>query len=540
MGRLELEDGLKARQKITQAQQKKIKKLYLDAAKRLEKEIETMNRGTKSESLQKSELEKLVKKLKAEAEKIGLASEEIIKQGMQDTVDATLEDAKAFLADLGLPIQGAYSNVANEIIESIVTGKIYKGRWSLSASIWDDIKKTQSDILKVVAEGRAMNKSSYEIAKDLERYVNPNAKKDWDWSKVYPGTKKKVDYNAQRLARTLSNHAYQQGVIASAKNNPFVKGIKWNTSNNHDRVCEVCEERAKQDKYGLGKGVYPEDKVPMDHPNGVCILTRVMLSSAERAERLADWVNGKADPEMDKWYKGVYGKEPPENKTGAASKSTSESKHKTVSGKDLSKTWKRRESEYPFEVEDIINAQGFDGMPQLVGAKEFEAAAKKSKFAAQRIYSAPSKEILESYRESLYTGKWYVDCSDGGSQFGKGMYCASDTTGKVTSGMKQEMNKYKDINESRGNKHSFIETFTLSEDARIIKYQDVIKEKIKLVERLEAENASEEIQDLYDGLDEGSVAALLGYDAILVEGRGSSGSYTVILNRTKLIIKRDD
>lgn len=321
MGRLELEDGLKARQKITQAQQKKIKKLYLDAAKRLEKEIASMDKGTKSESLQKSELEKLVKKLKEEAESIGLASEEIMKQGMKDTVDATLEDAKALLADLGLSIQGAYSNVATEIIESIVTGKIYKGNWSLSAAIWDDIKKTQSDILKVVAEGRAMNKSSYEIAKDLERYVNPNAKKDWDWSKVYPGTKKKVDYNAQRLARTLSNHAYQQGVIASAKDNPFVKGIKWNTSNNHDRVCEVCEERAKQDKYGLGRGVYPEDKVPMDHPNGMCVLTRVMPSSAERAERLADWANGKSDPEMDKWINGLVPEKEQKAKKPAKEKS---------------------------------------------------------------------------------------------------------------------------------------------------------------------------------------------------------------------------
>lgn len=38
-------------------------------------------------------------------------------------------------------------------------------------------------------------------------------------------------------------------------------------------------------------------------------------------------------------------------------------------------------------------------------------------------------------------------------------------------------------------------------------------------------------------MDDGSFAALLGYDAINAEGHGESGSYTVILNRTKLIIK---
>jgi hypothetical protein len=39
-------------------------------------------------------------------------------------------------------------------------------------------------------------------------------------------------------------------------------------------------------------------------------------------------------------------------------------------------------------------------------------------------------------------------------------------------------------------------------------------------------------------MDIGSLMALLGYDAINAENHGESGSYTVILNRTKLIIRR--
>ena len=41
--------------------------------------------------------------------------------------------------------------------------------------------------------------------------------------------------------------------------------------------------------------------------------------------------------------------------------------------------------------------------------------------------------------------------------------------------------------------------------------------------------------DKYENI--GSFASALGYDAINAEGHGASGSYTVILNRTKLIIK---
>ena len=52
---------------------------------------------------------------------------------------------------------------------------------------------------------------------------------------------------------------------------------------------------------------------------------------------------------------------------------------------------------------------------------------------------------------------------------------------------------------------------------------------------------AKDINKRYDELvankmsDIGSYAASLGYDAINAEGHGQSGSYTVVLNRTKLI-----
>jgi hypothetical protein len=36
-----------------------------------------------------------------------------------------------------------------------------------------------------------------------------------------------------------------------------------------------------------------------------------------------------------------------------------------------------------------------------------------------------------------------------------------------------------------------------------------------------------------------ALAALMGYDAINAHGHGQTGSYTVILNRTKLILSKD-
>lgn len=40
------------------------------------------------------------------------------------------------------------------------------------------------------------------------------------------------------------------------------------------------------------------------------------------------------------------------------------------------------------------------------------------------------------------------------------------------------------------------------------------------------------------GFNDGELATVMGYDAINAEGHGASGSYTVILNRTKTIFKK--
>ena len=372
-----------------------------------------------------------------------------------------------------------------------------------------------------------------------------------------------------------------------------------------------------------------------------------------------------------------------------------------VNGKDISATWQRRPELFDFEIEDVINAQGFDGLPRVVSEDEFNKAVENSSFIAQRSYSAPDQETLDTYRDMLYNGKWDVDCSTGGAQYGQGMYCAADYTGNLSDGIKAEMQHYVDLNVQRnymnarlnkiknidfdtltnnryanyitkkieyskeefdvfiklksndkltGNKlpanekaiwesmlsnnkwsklnealhdimddfrkeykgFSYIETFTLDPSAKIIKYNDLQQKAfMKIGWEKFTDEATEYIEknrgfmddDAYDFItdtwfdntaislvnaynngdtilnkfnlsnkefkklsdmedylssmlhkynvefygdwdkgptfDYGSYAALLGYDAINAEGHGQSGSYTVILNRTKLIIKEN-
>ena len=285
-----------------------------------------------------------------------------------------------------------------------------------------------------------------------------------------------------------------------------------------------------------------------------------------------------------------------------------------VDGKDLTGTWERRKDQFDFEIEDVLNAQGFDGLPRVVSREEFDRYVQEANggkgFIAQRTYSGSTQEVVGAYRDQLYNGDWYVDCSTGGAQYGQGMYCAADYTGKLSKGIKEEMAHYKDLNQMRGNAYALTETMTLDKSAKVIKYTDLadmqrmegsrgnfFTEKIRNANLTDDEmafavhyygralwnatsgfdadvlnrayEAYDRIMDLPilegDAIEEsfwkkmgsknlekelkqyekeaaklqkmnkGSYAALKGYDAINAEGHGQSGSYTVVLNRTKCI-----
>ena len=300
MGYISLRDGEKARLNITKAQEDEISKLYHQVYLDLKKKMDKLSHsGTTSESLRKTYLNKMVKELKAAYKSLGVGLEKSIEKGIGDTATAVVQNNADWLKKAGLTIEGAYSYVPKDIVSMLVTGQLYGEGWTLSKAIWGQSQKHAEDINKIVAAGVAANKSAYDIAKDLEQYVNPEARKEWDWSKVYPGTSKKVDYNAQRLARTMVSHAYQQSLLATTKYNPFVTGYKWRSAHTH-RTCELCNSRD-------GK-VFSAEELPLDHPNGLCtFLVELEGSLEDVANRLGDWANGAEDPALDRWMSSMGG-----------------------------------------------------------------------------------------------------------------------------------------------------------------------------------------------------------------------------------------
>lgn len=301
MAEWKLADAENIRANLTKAQEDEISMLYREVYLSTRKQMLAIPKdGTTSQKIQKQYLDKLHKQLDEAYKSLGVGLEKQLKKEAKKAAEGVVDESSEFVKKAGFSVEGAYSFVPKDIVNALVTGQVYGGDWSLSGAIWSDINKHQSDISKVIAEGVAANKSAYDIAKDLEKYVDPKAKKEWDWSKVYPGTSKKVDYNAQRLARTMVSHAYQQSLERVCKNNPFVDGFIWQSAHS-DRVCPICAERDGQ--------FFKKGDLPLDHPNGMCtFIASIEGSMTDVANRLGDWVNGKDDPELDKWMQDMTGK----------------------------------------------------------------------------------------------------------------------------------------------------------------------------------------------------------------------------------------
>lgn len=298
------EEAQNKKLKLAKKQEKQIKQIYNDMYSKVSRELKKVNPNTLSERY----LEELQKELAKEIKSIHKKIEKIVKNNIDKStnlannvqLDFFMQINEQYSLNMKDTFSSMFSKIPKVAIDEILFGKAYKDRKGLSERIWEYTKKFNKDIDYIIAEGIANKKSTYEISKDLEKYVNPDAAKDYDWSKVYPNSSKKVDYNAQRLARTAVNHAFQQAQKRSCEKNPYVEGIRWISSNIHGRTCELCKERDNQ--------VFSVKDVPLDHPNGLCtIVPEIPMSLEEIGAELRAWIDGEKNIKLDKWFEEYRG-----------------------------------------------------------------------------------------------------------------------------------------------------------------------------------------------------------------------------------------
>lgn len=297
-------DAEKVKESIMASQQKEIAALYDKWADEIGNKAKYFSHKTTASSVvSERQMKELQKMIKATGRQVSNEIYSKIKGNIYTIADAVVADNVKWLESFGFSSEGlnaAFNFVPNEIVQRLVTGQVYESGWSLSKKIWGDNEQTMKDAYQIMAKGLAENKSVYEIAKELESYVRPSAKLPWnpilamkntktgkiEYKRIY---KKQVDYNAQRLARTLAQHSYQQSFIATTQKNPFILEYIWHS--NGSRVCPLCLDRDGQH--------YKKDALPMDHPNGMCTMEPVIAD--DMVDQLANWFNSPDGtyPEID-------------------------------------------------------------------------------------------------------------------------------------------------------------------------------------------------------------------------------------------------
>lgn len=324
----------KVKSDIDKEGRKKIRLMYKAAANDLEERIYKLSRKSDMDSrLMRLQLEAVAEQVEHELKLIDDDIVELVHGSMQEVVDGVLEANRAKLVSIGFPeevARDAFLHVRDSVPKMIELGRVYDDDWTLSKAIWSGDKKAHDQIQHIISTDVTQGRSVYDIAKDVQSFVEPSERRgnrpikyyiyyDKDGRKVrdirgrdlselrkvervyYIGS---VDYNAERLARTMVSHAYQLSNIAIQKNDPWVTKFEWHSAFVHGRTCQIC-----MDRDGM---LYDKDKVPLDHPNGLCDIYPVYDKSDEEIQDdLVDWVFSEPGtyPDIDRYVADMTGYE---------------------------------------------------------------------------------------------------------------------------------------------------------------------------------------------------------------------------------------
>ncbi len=285
------------RLEITRSQKKQIAQLYLDSAREFERAAKKHSEKT----LTYRWLTDYAASLKKQSNTMFSELRGITTQSVLGAAEAVTRAERRFYTKacsaLSERFADVFSRVPYGVTEELMNGGIYQGFAGLSERLWNYQREYERDIQTIINRGIIQHKSAYDLAKDLEAYLKPSVAKPWNWGIVYPGTKRVVDYSAQRLARTAVTHAYQLSLQRATQDNPFVEAYRWHSSNG-GRVCPLCAARDGQ--------LFAKDSLPLDHPNGMCVVTaEIPKSYREIGEELGAWVRGESNSALDKWLNPI-------------------------------------------------------------------------------------------------------------------------------------------------------------------------------------------------------------------------------------------
>lgn len=317
--------AIENRIKVLELQQQNaraIRRIYLEASRDLARQIASMADGAHKEVLQAMQ-----RSLEIQAASVGKSLKERLMLDTRTAVDYGAEGVhkpfafvlnKAGAITAGKVTAAGLSRTFAQVNELAVLAQWARtvGGLTLSERIWSVSLKFRDELKMLidmsVAEGLGAKKTAQLIevlankgGHQLKRTVLADYPKAWQRFGQYCWSKN-TNWEALRLARTELNFSYHEAAVIAGRMTPGYVGCKWNLSPAHPEY-DICDEYAENDEDGLGPGGYKSGNEPLfSHPNCLCYLTPIFNDDDSWSNKVADWVNGGSNPELDKWYSEVY------------------------------------------------------------------------------------------------------------------------------------------------------------------------------------------------------------------------------------------
>ena len=182
--------------------------------------------------------------------------------------------------------------------------RLYREKeFKLSDRVWDLSKGAGEGIKALVEAG--VNMDCKKLAKAIDEYTGKGNKKT---IKEYPNMMKRLKgrfppdttFAAMRVARNELSELYFTTSIKDYLENPYIEAVQWLLANNRLKMYEEecdCSDIAYEDVYGLGRGIYPIDKVP-DRPHVMCMCNIAPITRRKLKKQLEGGMKlGNVPPE---------------------------------------------------------------------------------------------------------------------------------------------------------------------------------------------------------------------------------------------------
>ena len=201
----------------------------------------------------------------------------------------TIKDKNLIVKKIQLDVSKKSEEIARHTMEK---QRLYREKeFKLSSRVWDLSNGQGEKIKKLVEAG--VNMDCKKLAKALDECAKMGNSKP---IKEYPNMMKRLNgrfppntsFAAMRVARNELSELYFTTSIKDYMENPYIEAVQWLLANNRLKMYEDecdCNDIAYEDVYGLGKGIYPLDKVP-DRPHVMCLCTIAPITSRKLKKQL--------------------------------------------------------------------------------------------------------------------------------------------------------------------------------------------------------------------------------------------------------------